>query len=73
MCIQSANFHHNIIKALEQVHDSTSYKAIATHISDIITERTIATHLKPLNGYKPVKSHILHLLNEDSNRKNLDF
>ena len=70
---QGCSLHHNIIKTLIDTKGNVTYSQIANHIGGFITERTVAKHLKSIDGYAVVKSRILPQLTRDAKLKRLIF
>ena len=57
--MQGSSLHNDIIEALDKTSGNVSYKEIANYVGGIATENTISKHLKTLDGFSLVKSHIL--------------
>ena len=58
MIKQGYGMHNDMITALQKTSGNISYKQIANYIGGLVTEKTIAKHLKTLKGYQIVKSRI---------------
>ena len=66
MIKQGYGMHNDMITALQKTSGNISYKQIANYIGGLVTEKTIAKHLKTLKGYQIVKSRILPRLAENN-------
>ena len=71
--IQGQSLHHDIIDVLQNTCGNVSYKCLANHIGGIATEKTIAKHLKSLDGFSVVKSRILPSLSRHHREQRKQF
>ena len=61
------------MKVLMNTKGNVSYRQIANHIGGIVTENTVAKHLKQLDDFSVVKSRILPMLSKNAKNKRLIF
>ena len=70
---QGSALHDSIMKVLMNTNGNVSYKQIANHIGGIVTENTVAKHLKQLDDFSVVKSRILPMLSKHAKNKRFIF